>query len=201
MTTSTSAIARQILLTVLPLAIVSGGCGARSSPPLVAVVDLIKELDRADRRPAGAYTIAEYSAAGTTLPSITGPAPGRLTWTLPLPRHGRFRARVAASAASAHVRIGISDNRVYEGLADLDVAPGAAWSEITVDLSDYAGRKWSLFYRPERQAWRLNLSADATGGVPATIAWGVPEIAAPAGDDALEYARRRARAPTRSGAP
>lgn len=185
---------------MLPLAIVFGSCGARSSPPLVAVVDLIKELDRAEGRPAGAYTIAEYSAAGRTLPSITGPAPGRLTWTLPLPRHGTFRARIAASVAPAHVRIGVSDTRVYESLAELDVAPGAAWSDITVDLSDYAGWKWSLFYRPERQAWRLNLSADAAGGAPATIAWGLPEIVAPAGDDALEYARRRAR-PTRSGVP
>jgi hypothetical protein len=169
------------------------------SPPLIAVVDLIKEFDRADGRPAGTYTIAEYTAAGSALPSITGPAPGRLTWTLPLPRHGMFRARVATASAPARVRVGVSDNRIYERLAELDVAPGA-WSPIILDLSDYAGWKWSLFYRPERQAWRLNLSADAPGGVPATIAWGLPEIVAPAGDAALEYAKRRAR-PTRSGAP
>ena len=192
--------ARQILFTVLPLAIAFADCRSSASPPLIAVVDLIKEFERADGRPAGAYTIAEYSAAGRALPSITGPAPGRLTWTLPLPRHGAFRASIAGSSAPARVRIGVSDNRVYEALADLDVAPGAAWTTIAIDLSDYAGWKWSLFYRPERQAWRLNLSADAAGGAPATIAWGLPEIVAPAGDDALEYARRRAR-PTRSGVP
>jgi hypothetical protein len=199
MTMSPSAIARQVLLTV-PLAIGLAGCRAPASPPVVAVVDLIKEFERADSRPAGAYTIAEYSASGRALPSITGPAPGRLTWTLPLPRHGICRARIAASSAPARVRIGISDNRVYESLVDLDVTPAGGWTAIVLDLSDYAGWKWSLFYRPERQAWRLNLSADAPKGVPARIAWGLPEIAAPAGDDGLEYAKRRAR-PIRSGAP
>ena len=197
---SAAAIARQILFPVLPLAMALAGCRAPASPPLVAVVDLIKEFDRADGRPAGAYTIADYSAAGSALPAITGPAPGRLTWKLPLPRHGTFRARIAAASAPARVRIGISDDRVYESLAELDVAPGAGWSTILLDLSDYAGWKWSLFYRPERQVWRLNLSADAPAGVPATIAWGLPQIVAPAGDDALEYQKRRAR-PTRSEAP
>jgi hypothetical protein len=201
MPTAVSAIARHaVLVVVLPLAVVGGGCraGARSVP--VVVVDLLKEFDRADRRPAGAFVVAERGAAGLVLPAIAGPAPGRLTWTLPLPRHGTFRTRVAASAAAIRVRIGISDARIYEQLAQVDVAPDTRWTDISVDLSAYAGWKLSLFYRPERQAWRLNLSADAVAGTPANVAWGVPEIVAPGGADAIEYARRRARI-TRSGAP
>ena len=98
-----------------------------------------------------------------------------------------------------HVRIGISDNRVYELLTDATVAPGAPWSAVTAGLGRYAGWKLSLFYRPDHIVWHFVLSADATSGVPGTVAWALPAItAAPAA--AHEYAARRVRL-TRNGAP
>lgn len=97
------------------------------------------------------------------------------------------------------VRIGVSDARIYEELAAATVTESSGWSTITADLSAYAGWKFSLFYRPDRQIWRVNLSADAIGGVPGRVAWGVPEIVTGTGD-ALEYAERRLRV-TRSGGP
>ena len=160
------------------------------------VVDFIKEFDRADRRPAG-YAVAASNAGGDTLAAIVGPAPGRLTWTLPLPHGGEFRARVAATGAPVHVRIGISDNRVYELVSD--AAPDAPWTAVAARLGRYAGWKLSLFYRPDNIVWHLVLSADAPSGVPGTVAWALPHIsAAPAA--AREYAARRARL-TRSAAP
>jgi hypothetical protein len=199
MPTRSNAIARHAAL-VLPLAVFAAGCGAAAPSAPVPVVDLIKEFERADGRPAGAYVVADRLVAGTALPALVGPAPGRLTWTLALPRHGAFRARLAAAAAPLRVRIGVSDARIYEQLAELEVQPGTGWSVIDADLSAYAGWKFSLFYRPERRAWRLNLSADALSGVPATVAWGQPQIFAPGGADALEYANRKAQ-PIRSEAP
>lgn len=181
---------------VLPC-LLAAACGA-SPPDPISVVDFIREVDVADRRPPS-YAAASAGAAGTVLPAVVGPAPGRLTWTLPMPRGARFRARAIALDAPVRVRIGISDNRVYEALGEATLTPSAPWTPIDVDLSAYAGWKVSLFYRPDRTSWRFILNADAVAGVPARVAWGRPEIvASPA--DAREYQDRRARI-TRSGAP
>lgn len=116
-----------------------------------------------------------------------------------MPRRARFRAEVAAIDAPIRVRVGISDDRIYEGLGEATLQPSAPWTPIDVDLSAYAGWKPSLFYRPDRVRWRFVLSADAIAGVPGTVAWGSPHIdAAPA--DAREYLERRAQL-TRSGGP
>jgi hypothetical protein len=160
-------------------------------------VDFIKEFDRADRRPTS-YAVASSAAGGTALPAIVGPAPGRLAWTLAMPRGAEFRSQIAAVGGPVRVRVGVSDNRIYEGLAAATVAPGVPWAPIAANLSRYAGWKASLFYRPDRVQWHFVLSADAVGG-PATVVWAVPEIVA-SRRDALEYAARRARL-TRNGAP
>jgi hypothetical protein len=155
------------------------------------VVDLIRDIDLADRRPLS-YAAGSSGAGGNALPAIVGPAPGRLTWTLPMPRGARFRARVAALGAPVRMRVGISDNRAYEGLADASLQPAAPWTSVDVDLSAYAGWKVSLFYRPDRVQWHFVLSADAVAGAPGTIAWAEPMIVAP-GRDAREYVERKAR--------
>ena len=85
--------------------------------------------------------------------------------------------------------MGVSDDRIYEGLASVQSNPGSGWTAIQADLSPYAGWKWSLFYRPERHLWRLVLSADAAGGTPATAVWGNPEIVSDLAA-AREFARR-----------
>jgi hypothetical protein len=158
----------------------------------------MREIDRAQQYPA-AYSVAMSDAGGSALPAIVGPVPGRLTWSLPMPKHATFQARVAAAAAPVRVRIGVSDSRVYEPLVQATILPGAAWTSIGADLSAYAGWKFSLFYRPDTRQWRVNLSADAAEGIPGRIAWASPEIvASPA--NAREYAARRVRF-TRSGAP
>jgi hypothetical protein len=152
------------------------------------VVDLIRDIDLADRRPSS-YAASSFTAGGRLLPAIVGPAPGRLTWTLPMPRHARFHAEAAALAAPVRVRVGISDDRTYEGLGQYTLQPSAAWTAIDIDLSAYAGWKPSLFYRPDRVRWRFVLNADAISGVPASVAWGLPEITAPP-EDLREYRRR-----------
>ena len=182
----------------MPLLLLSGACAAKARPVPVVVVDFIKELDRAELRPAAGYTVADSRVGGSPLPAIVGPSPGRLTWILPVPRAAAFRMQVAVDGAPVRVRMGVSDSRIYEQLIDTTITPGSGWTPLSADLSAYAGWKVSLFYRPDRQKWRINLSADAAGA-PATIAWGTPAIVA-SRDDALEYAARRERL-TRNGAP
>ena len=184
---------------VLLLGVPAGGCRPSAAPDPVPVVDFIKEFHRADSRPSGTFAIADHLAGGTAFPAIVGPAPSRIIWVLPIPRSGVFRAHVAASGAPVRARIGVSDTRIYEQLAEVTVEPGAAWSLLSADLSAYAGWKVSLFYRPDGLQWRLNLSVDAPTGTPGRIALGSPEIVA-SRPNALEYAKRRARI-TRSGGP
>jgi hypothetical protein len=198
MPTTRSALARHACAVLLALP--SAGCRAPAPSSPIPVVDLIKEFDRAEKRPAGQYAIADHLAGGTRRPSIVAPAPGRITWVLPLPRRGRLRtALVALSPAPVRVRIGVSDARIYEGLAEAVVTGMASWSMLTADLSPYAGWKFSLFYQPERLAWHVNVSLDAMGGAPARVALGTPEIVTDRAG-AVEYAKRKLRL-TRSEAP
>jgi hypothetical protein len=184
------AIATHATPTILAV-LLAAGCRSASSPALVPVVDLIKEAHRAEQRPS-AYTVTEWTASGISHPALAGPSPGRLIWTIPMPRAARFEAQVAAAGAPVRVRVGISDARIYEGLGDETIVPGALWAPVSVDLSAYAGWKLSLFYRPDRLLWRLVLSADAVAGAPGTVAWGTPQIVAST-PHALEYETRRAR--------
>lgn len=162
------------------------------------MVDLIKEFERAERRPPGGDLVAAHAAAGVNVPAIVMPVPSRITWRLPLPRRAVFRAFVArddsrlggAAAPPVRFRLGISDDRIYEGLTSVTLEAGAAGTELRADLSAYAGRKWSLFYRPDAISWHVVLAADALGGGQQPLAvWGRPEIAAPA-DSVREYVDR-----------
>ena len=184
---------------VLLLAPAAGACRPSAAPEAVPVVDFIKEFHRAEGRPDGAFAIAAHLAGGTARPAIAGPAPSRIIWVLPVPRRSMFRAEVAASEAPVRVRMGVSDARIYEQLAEVTVQPGAGWTTLEADLSAYAGWKFSLFYRPDGRQWRLNLSMDAPSGARGRIAIGSPVILA-ARSDALEYTARRARL-TRNAAP
>jgi len=178
----------------LVLSVIGAFACARHDRPSVRVVDLVRALDRAEARPGpAAFEVAEFTAAGVSWPSILTMAPSRLVFTLPFPRRATFHTAVAVDAtAGAHirVRVGVSDERIYESLAQATLVAGSpGWTEIRADLSAYAGWKWSVFYRPDRVSWRLVLSTDLIGGPPARVAWGVPTIDADV-DAARAYATR-----------
>jgi hypothetical protein len=157
-------------------------------------------MEGADKRPPGAFAIVEHQVNGVARPAIAAAVPSRLTLALPLPRHGVFHAFVTLAdgppggrAAPVRLRVGVSDHRIYEGLTQLILTPGArTWLDIRADLSAYAGWKWSLFYRPDGIVWRVVLAADATDSVPATVLWAAPEIVTDT-VSAREYVARRQR--------
>jgi len=178
----------------LVLSIIGVFACARHDGPSVRVVDLVRALDRAEARPGpAAFEVAEFTAAGVSRPSILTMAPSRLVFTLPFPRRATFHTAVAVDSAAGtniRVRVGVSDDRIYESLAQATLVAGSpGWTEIRADLSAYAGWKWSVFYRPDRMSWRLVLSTDLIGGLPARVAWGVPTIDADV-DAARAYATR-----------
>ena len=151
--------------------------------------DLINDFARAECRPSGACEPIA-GAAGLTL-RVTSPS--RVTWALPLPHDGRFETTVSTlSDAAIRFRVGISDDRTYEALTEIVVAKQDGPKPLALDLSAYAGRKWSLFYRPDRITWRLTLSADAIAGVPGVGVWAAPRVMT-SQEGAVEYLRRTVR--------
>ncbi len=171
------------------------GCRPSDDSAPVRVVDLIRELDRAERRPPTGFALGTHVADGVARPAIVVPVPSRATWSFPLPRRGAFRGFLALEtstpAAAVRFRVGVSDHRIYEGLAEYTLtASRRGWIAVGADLSAYAGFKWSLFYRPDRITWRIVLAADDVGGGGSVAVWGSPEIVTDH-RSALEYVTRR----------
>jgi hypothetical protein len=193
----TSATATHRYSFFIVLLLLTTGCGRPPADVAFRAVDLTRTLERAERRPAAGFDLTVHVADGIARPAIVMPVPARAIWSLPLPRHGVFRAFVAvdpagagAPATAVRFRLGISDARVYEGLADRTLTGERGWTELRADLSAFAGIKWSLFYRPDRIAWRIVLATDAVGGGPSKAVWGSPVILTDI-PSAREYATRR----------
>jgi hypothetical protein len=175
----------------------AAGCAPRPDAAPVPVIQLLRELPRAEARPPSGFSVTTHADDGDVRPAIAAPVPGRLTIRLPLPRRAVLRSGVAIEAetpsAAVRFRVGVSDERIYEGIQEVVVTgqrPG--WIDLRADLSAYAGFKWSLFYRPDRITWRLVLATDVMGPAPVRAFWGRPEIATDAGS-AREYLVRRER--------
>jgi hypothetical protein len=170
----------------IALLLVLGITGCRASePPSIQAVDFIHRFDRADQRPPETFAVAERQ-----LPVIAAPVPGRISWTLPLPHDALLRTRVSVDGpAAVRFRIVVSDDRVSENLVSSVASPGAGWTDLTADLSEYAGRKWSVFYRPDSMEWHVTLSTDAISA-PSHALWGAPEVITTRAG-AKEYAERR----------
>jgi hypothetical protein len=168
---------------VLTVAAVLAGCSEEPRGPEVRVVDLLKQVGHAEKRPLdGAFPIAEHTLGGVTRASLVAPAASRVTWLQALPRRGTLRADVAVPAARGHAvvafRLGISDDRIYETLLERHVSsdPALGWTTLAADLSRYAGPQFSLFYRPDRRRWRLVLAATPVEGSPEVVFWGAPGV-------------------------
>jgi hypothetical protein len=179
------------------LLLVHAACGRQRDTSQVRVVDLMVLVKDADRRPStAAFDQKEHTFGGRSRASLIVPPQSRLTYTLPLPHHGRLQifAGVEPNGGPASVafRVGISDDRIYTPLVEVPVtsdASAAGWIPISVDLSEYAGRKWSLFYRPDERRWKLILGTYTVAGAPVAAYIGEPAIETD-NDSAREYLRR-----------
>lgn len=123
-----------------------------------------------------------------------------MTWRLFVPHRATlttYAAVVSSSGpASAAVRIGISDGRKYDHLREQVVTSEEtkdAWVPVSADLAFYAGRKWSLFYRPDFIRWQIVMGTYIVSGSPAGVVLGEPGMYADA-DAAREYQERLVRA-------
>jgi len=168
-------------------AVLAAGAGCSGRGHRAGPMDLAATFNGADRRPeAGAFYVDAEVIDGQRRFVIAVPAVSRLTWRITLPTHARLRLwlAVGGDCASSPVdfRIGISDGRVYEQLLVREVAPdpsaSRAWEPATIDLSQYGGFQWSLFYRPSEVSWSLIFNTRPTTATPCSPRplWGAPEI-------------------------
>ena len=177
--------------------LLAAGCRHGADEVPVPVVDLLRELERAEKQPPGGFALVAHADDEVVRAAVAVPVPSRVTVPIPLPRRGVLRASLAldadAPAAAVRFRVGVSDDRIFEGLDAVTVTGDRqGWVELRTDLSAYAGFKWSLFYRPDRVTWRLVLATDAVGSAPARGIWGTPEIVTDSAS-AREYVVRRER--------
>lgn len=161
------------------------------------VVDLLKQIGHAETRPLSAtIELGEHTFDGRSRASLVVPVPSRVIWTQALPVRGVLRVDAAVpdepSPTIVRFRIGISDDRVYEGLVEREIAGGGSsrqgWTPISADLSGYAGRKFSLFYHPDQRRWRIVFNVDAVSGAARWAYWGAPGIEAD-GDAARRFVK------------
>jgi hypothetical protein len=179
------------------LVALTGGCGA-SPGERVRVIDLLRQLPSAERRPvSGRFEIVDHTCDARSLTSLAVPATSRVIWTLKLPARAVFNVHAAVDGppgASALFRIGVSDDRIYEQLATQTVTAdecGLAWVPISVNLGGYGGWKFSIFYQPGGRTWRLVLGVNQGDSAADRAYWALPGIDTDAGAARGFYTRAR----------
>jgi hypothetical protein len=151
---------------VMLAAVTTTDCQRHELTTFVPHVDLLKTIERAEKRPqGGVFGIAIVTLDGETQPALDVPAMSRIVWTTKVPDSAVLRTALGSSqlqaetGAKALFRIGISDERTYEGLLRREVVIGTTahrtWDRVSIDLSKYGGFKWSLFYRPREKTWHI----------------------------------------------
>lgn len=166
----------------LPLFVI--GCD-REPEPRIRAVDLLKQLGHAEKRPVnGTFELVDQGCGGVRRPSLAVPASSRLTWSTKFPDGAVFTsgaAVVGPPGASAVFRVGVSDDRIYEQLETRTVTAddcGRAWTAIVVNLQQYTGWRFSLFYQPRGRTWHLVLGVNAGSVAPTRAYWGMPQVEA-----------------------
>jgi hypothetical protein len=169
-------------LAALAIAMAISACD-RPRGEQVRVIDLMERFSAAETRPAGGrFEIRDMTCGGSARPSLAVPSSSRAIWTTLLPSRAVFTAGLAVEGppgSAVLFRVGISDDRVYEGLASIRVRAddcGTGWTPVSLDLGDYSGMKFSLFYQPNHRTWRIVLATNIEEGAVVRAYWAQPGI-------------------------
>jgi hypothetical protein len=176
-------------------------CAPDAGAADVPAVDLLRLFDRAERRPLeGRFDLQEHTFAGVARASLAVPGQSRVTWTVYIPHRARLRVFVSLRddrEAEIAIRVGVSDRRVYNTVAEPLITSAEAarsWIPVDADLSAYAGRKWSVFYRPDERMWDVIIGTHVRSGQVGAVYLGDPALMTDT-EGAREYVRRVAERP------
>jgi hypothetical protein len=167
--------------------VLSGAACVPSSPATPMPIDLLRELPRAAVAPAARPNLVSVQVIdrdGAQHPALVMHPTSRVIWQIQMTEPAELRADIARlpggdAGAELSVRIGMSDERIYEDhfreRLPHPAGEALAWRPLVLDLSLYSGWKWSLFYQPSRRTWSLVLNVQ---GGDAAVALAGPVIAA-----------------------
>ncbi len=173
---------RAIALSAVALALfaATAGCG-----PAPASIDLTAALPSAERRALGppddAIHTTTISSDGANHTAIVMAAPARVLFPVNMPVHAHFHTAVGlepGSGAGVTARVGIASTRRYDELLRIPLTLGPQdrtdWHPVDLDLGEYSGWQWSVFYRPQTLTWKFVFNADASPG--GRVLWLEPVI-------------------------
>jgi hypothetical protein len=167
--------------------LLSGAACVPSNPATPMPIDLLRELPRAAVAPAARPNLVSVQVVdrdGAQHAALVMHPTSRAIWQVQMTEPAELRADIARlpggdAGAELFVRIGMSDERIYEGhfreRLPHPAGEAPAWRPLVLDLSLYSGWKWSLFYQPSRRTWSLVLNVE---GGDAAVALVEPVIAA-----------------------
>jgi len=154
---------RWIVIGVAAVAVVAGALFVLSRPAVETRVDLVQQIDEADKRPidpppADWCVLAEVTLGGETKRAIAVLPTSRLTWKLVMPPHASLRTWIGLQpdvwdkeGDGVLFRVGLSDGRTFRDLVARQVNPfqvtsDRRWVSVDVDLSAYSGLEMSLVF-------------------------------------------------------
>jgi hypothetical protein len=188
-----SAGSRASLVVAMAIAAAVAWIVASQTGPASAV-DLLDGLGQAERRPfGGSFDVGPVTINGESIRAVAPPGASRITWEARLPDRAVLDVAIALKPEAWSVegdgvlfRVGIADERNYEEHVNRVVNPfgrpdDRRWIHLVVDLAQYSGFRWSLFFHPRRMLWRIILNTNA--GIPGSTdqrgdmpLWGEPRL-------------------------
>lgn len=148
-------------------------CGAPAGVP--ESVDLLAELPAAEKRAGSdvqtAIREADVSDGVDTRRALRLTVPARVTWRVDLPIHAVLQTaamHLPDGSPGAWMRVGIADDRTYEDMTRVE--PGRRWQPMAVDLRRFSEWKFSLFYQPRWQSWKIVVNAEGAAGTVIALA-------------------------------
>jgi hypothetical protein len=172
-----------IVLGVVILTMAVAACIYFRSRHETMVVDLLAGFPTARRQPGPeAMTLVEATIRGDTKRAILAqPLAGtRIIWHETIPEHAWLKFSLGLQESGWKIpgdgvlfMVGISDQRIYDGLLTVSINPFAVasdrrWTEVSLDLSSYAGRTVDIIFNT-----RSRPKDDRSGDF---ALWGVPRI-------------------------
>lgn len=161
--------------------LLSGAACVPSNPATPMPIDLLRELPRAAVAPAARPNLVSVQVIdrdGAQHAALVMHPTSRVIWQVQMTEPAELRADIARlpggdAGAELSVRIGVSDERIYEEHFRQRLPHSAgevpAWRPLVIDLSLYSGWKWSLFYQPSRRTWSLVLNVEGGDAAAALV--------------------------------
>ena len=150
---------RAVLAVAAAVVLLGLGWWLFSRGPRVAAIDLVGQLEAAEKRPqGGTFEVVDADLNGETRRAIHTPPPTRITWKVRVPDDAWLNVAVGlkpeaweAEGNGVLFLVGVSDGHTFDPLFTQHVNPfgnpgDRKWIPVWVDLSAYAGEEIDVIF-------------------------------------------------------